>query len=105
VFDPRWAALPLAGYLLAVLLAPLVRRSIRRRTGSARSRCLGAWHDILDELAYPPAALAGPTWLRTATPAGTRDYRRPASEARRHRAAAVRQIPACGRTGSSAGSV
>ncbi|GIJ64237.1 DUF3488 domain-containing protein [Virgisporangium aurantiacum] len=74
--DPWWftlLAVPIGGYVLAVGLTPALRRARRRHTGTVRSRRVGAWHDVLDELAYRPAGHATPTDLLTATPASTRD--------------------------------
>jgi transglutaminase TgpA-like protein/transglutaminase superfamily protein len=60
------------GYLVTVLLVPTLRRQRRRRQRLPRVRGLGAWHDVLDELAYAPARHATGLQLRTATPGSTR---------------------------------
>jgi len=65
------AAAGLIGYLVAVLIVPGLRRHRRRRQGIPRARGLGAWHDVLDELAYLPARHATARQLRTATPGST----------------------------------
>ncbi|WP_067457676.1 DUF3488 and transglutaminase-like domain-containing protein [Actinomadura macra] len=49
VFASIGAAVLLAGYLLAVLLAPALRRR-RRQSGPPAERIAGAWHQALDHL-------------------------------------------------------
>jgi transglutaminase-like putative cysteine protease len=73
------------GYVLLVLLVPVLRRRVRQRRGKARERAAAAWHDVLDELTFTvPAAR-----LRAATPAATRKLVRaaPADAATMTRAA------------------
>src|SRR5262249_5611555 len=71
--SPWWGLLALAlivaSYLGAVLAAPAVRRWRRRHTGTPRTRAVGAWHDLLDELADQHGLRAT---LTAATPAQVR---------------------------------
>lgn len=64
-------ALLLAAYVGAVLTVPVIRRRLRRGRGSVREKGIGAWHDVLDELAYRPARLATGVDLHAGTPAST----------------------------------
>ena len=63
------------GYLLLVLLVPVLRRTLRRRHGRPPDRAAAAWHDILDELTFT----VGTERLRAATPASTRQLVRTAA--------------------------